>query len=434
MRRFMGGLFVALIVFAVSFVMLSGDAWATSAFARKYGLACTTCHTVAFPRLNYYGEKFMRNGFQTPGSQDGSTTGKAAISDDLTLADKLGNIMGVRGKIRILGKQDQDLAGDSIPSTVGSTLFGAIFASGTIAENIPVWMEMETNTDTSETELHNYFVGWTNIGGTTLANVRVGGFTPTEWTSFSDQKRSFDGPVSHPGAFRPSDFGKSGVDPYNLRTHTGIEYYGYTGPAFWALGVNDQMGGNYDASSSTDSNKDWYLVLRGEMPEGPMEGSSISLLTYWANVGSEDYDPNDPTSLSKADAAFTVYDISANLRMGPVDVMAAYVWDSGLNEEATGAPSQDDDKGYVIEADYRVMDNLVGIVRYDQFKDGTITAGDQDTSYWSFGVAYAPRENLKITGSFTLDTSDDTSTTSTKPGSKFGEQNKMFDVEMQFMF
>jgi len=89
MKGILKGSIIGLFVFAMSMVMLSPNAWATSAFARKYGLACNTCHTVAFPRLNYYGEKFMRNGFQIPGGQDGSTKGKAAIADDLTLDERL---------------------------------------------------------------------------------------------------------------------------------------------------------------------------------------------------------------------------------------------------------------------------------------------------------------------------------------------------------
>jgi len=415
MNRILKGAVLALAAFAFSFILVEGDAQATSAFARKYGLACNTCHTVAFPRLNYYGEQFMRNGFQVPGSQDGSTTGKNKIADDLTLAQKLGNIVGVRGKIRVYEKQDQNSVGEPIGSTLGSTIFGAIFASGTIAQNIPVWMEMETNTQTGETELHNYFVGWTNVGGSSLVNFRVGGFTPTEWTSFSDQKRSLDAPVSHPGAFRPTKFSKNQVNPYNLRTHTGIEYYGYTGPAFWAIGVNDKMGGNYDASSSTDSNKDVYLVLRGEMPSGPAEGSSVSLLAYRANNGAE--------KDGSANGEFTVYDLSANLRMGPLDFMAAYVWDSDRNTAA----GTDDDKGFVAEADYKIMPGLMGILRYDSFDDGAVTSGDSTTSTWTPALVYAPRENLKLTASYTIDTSDDTK-------GDFGEQNNIFDVELQFMF
>jgi len=104
-----------------------------------------------------------------------------------------------------------------------------------------------------------------------------------------------------------------------------------------------------------------------------------------------------------------------------------------LNQEATGSPSQDDDKGYVVEADYKVMKNLMGILRYDSFEDGTITSGDSKTKTWGLGVAYTPRENVKLTASYTLDTSDDTSLTSTKT-SKFGEQNNIWDVELQFMF
>jgi len=429
MKRLFQGTMIASVCLAFTFIIFSGDAEATSAFARKYGLSCTTCHSVTFPRLNYYGEQFMRNGFQTPGSQDGSSTGKNKIADDLTLAERLGNIMGVRGKIRVYENQEQNASGAGIGSTQGSTIFGAIFASGTIADNIPVWMEFETNTSNGETELHNYFVGWTNIGGTTLANVRVGGFTPTEWTSFSDQKRSFDAPVSHPGAFRPSKFNKDAVNPYNLRTNTGVEYYGYTGPVFWAVGVTDMFGGNYNATSG-DGNKDYYIVLRGEMPEGPAEGSSISFLAYQANLGGDDdSDPSSGTAYN-THGDYMVYDISGNLRMGPFDVMAAYVWDS---DRVLGSKG-DDDTGFTIEADYKVMNNLIGILRYDTFDDGLVTQGDSQTSTWAVGAVYAPRENLKITASYTIDTSDDTSLTSSSSGNKYGENNNIWDVELQFMF
>ncbi len=225
MRGMLKGLAITPIIFALGCIMFQHNAQATSGFARKYGLSCNTCHSISFPRLNYFGERFMRNGFQLPSGHDGSKTGKKAISSDLTLDEKLGNFVGVRGKIRIFENQENTADGSPIASTFGSTIFGAFFASGTIAENMPFWMEFETNTANAETELHNYFVGWTNINGSSMANVRVGGFTPTEWTSFSDQKRALDAPNSHPGAFRPSKFSKTGSNPYNLRTTTAVEYY-----------------------------------------------------------------------------------------------------------------------------------------------------------------------------------------------------------------
>ncbi len=411
MKHFFKRSVITLVVFTFGYIFFQSEAQATSGFARKYGLSCNTCHSTSFPRLNHYGEKFMRNGFQLPDTQDGSSIGKKAVSDDLSLDDKLGNYVGVRGKIRIF--EDQENA----PSTLGSTIFGAFFASGTIAKNMPFWLEFETNTGNGETELHNYFVGWTNVNGSSLANFRVGGFTPTEWTSFSDQKRALDGPVSHPGAFRPGKFSKTGNKPYNLRTTTAIEYYGYKGPGFWAVGVADKMGGDYHADHAANTYKDVYFVVRGEVPEGQAAGSSVSFLTYHANNGA----PTDSTTGS--DGEYTVFDISGNLRMGRLDVFGAYVWDNNRNL----GNKMSNDKGLSIEGDIEIMPGCMGIVRYDTFDDGAKTSGDTKTSAVTPAFVYAPRQNLKFTASYTIDISDDTA-------GDFGERNNSFDVETQFMF
>jgi len=49
-----------------SFCLIPDTASAIPAFARKYQVACTTCHT-AFPQLNGFGEAFAGNGYQLPG-------------------------------------------------------------------------------------------------------------------------------------------------------------------------------------------------------------------------------------------------------------------------------------------------------------------------------------------------------------------------------
>ncbi len=66
---------------------------AVAQWTRKYNLPCQTCHT-AFPRLNYYGELFQRNGYQLPGEQDGDST-KTEVNDHLFI-DKVGNLLGMR--------------------------------------------------------------------------------------------------------------------------------------------------------------------------------------------------------------------------------------------------------------------------------------------------------------------------------------------------
>jgi len=69
-------------IFGVSFLQffifgLQDKANATSQWARKYKTSCSTCHN-AFPRLNYYGERFMLNGYQDPDAEspDGGVLAK----------------------------------------------------------------------------------------------------------------------------------------------------------------------------------------------------------------------------------------------------------------------------------------------------------------------------------------------------------------------
>jgi hypothetical protein len=72
-------------VILVSHLFTTTDAQAIPAFARKYDVNCTVCHT-RVPRLNRTGERFLENGYQLPGTEDGDTIKKSRLGD-LTLDD-----------------------------------------------------------------------------------------------------------------------------------------------------------------------------------------------------------------------------------------------------------------------------------------------------------------------------------------------------------
>jgi len=59
----------AVLVLICSFLLLSIDANAFPAFARKYGLRCSACH-VAWPILNDFGWRFKDNGYQLMNDRD----------------------------------------------------------------------------------------------------------------------------------------------------------------------------------------------------------------------------------------------------------------------------------------------------------------------------------------------------------------------------
>ncbi|MFA7361158.1 MAG: hypothetical protein WC139_08990 [Candidatus Kapaibacterium sp.] len=77
---------ICLFIFLV-IVLISADAEAIPAFARKYNMSCNVCHTV-FPKLKPYGEEFAANGFQIP-DKEPSRFFKKTGDDLLTLMREL---------------------------------------------------------------------------------------------------------------------------------------------------------------------------------------------------------------------------------------------------------------------------------------------------------------------------------------------------------
>lgn len=354
---------------------------ATPAFARSTGAECLKCHTVSFPRLNRMGERYMRNGFALPSEDELDLGGfpeekqqaKDKILKNLVLRD-VGNVLSVRGQFTAYDKTENNPA-----TSVGSPTKFYIFASTQIADNVPLWAEGEVSTNTGKFEVHNYFVGRTNIAGSTLGNLRMGGFTPTEWTSFSNQKRSLDSANSHQGAYR----GKNGFTQVaaGLGVKTGVEYYGYTDSFFWALAYGDD-GQNFDkANPAENKDKNMWAVGRFDF----LKGSSVSLLYF--NAGEVNATGKD----------LIAYVASANYRMGnTLDIKAQYSMDNSSDTRA-----RDDVTGYTLQADWQFADHWMGIVRYDTTDNG-LSVRSKETQA-TLAAVWAPYQNAKLTAFYAFE-------------------------------
>jgi len=375
------GVILPLVLCALAVVFTTNDAEATAAFARKYGVACEECHTT-FPRLTWEGEKFMRNGFRFSGEEEEGEAVKQSISDRISLG-KIGNFLSIGGKINAWSKEEER------PSAVGSTQHGSIFAGGTMAKDISYWMEMETSTGTGETEINNYFVGFHNIGNITCNNLRIGSFTPTEWTSFSSQKRA----LTMPQVYNLSVGGTA--DTIGFGSETGIEYYGYHHAFLWAVGLTN--GGNQrDVSADSNNWKNWYGVLRADLEEGPLEGSSVSVLYYRGRdfVGAttaSDGSPNDEDDYTKV-----AY--STNVRIAGLDLQGVFYQDRDIRN-ATGGT--DRHQGYSIQAVYPFLEHYYGILKFDRVESDD----DPSSEYKHFTAAvdWEVRENCKVTFLYDFD-------------------------------
>lgn len=264
------------------FAFLPVKAQATAQWARKYNTSCSTCHTV-FPRLNYYGEKFMRNGFQDPDDalDDGDTKGKKEY--DRLFIGKLEDYLGVRIALQPIKVKTNGLTknGKTEPSLdIGKGNWIQFFAAGSIAKNISFFNELEFND--SGTVKHGWFkFGAHNvIGKRGLVNFQIGKISPVEWTSFSNRLRIFPEIQGFADKVNVSGSAAAGVsqDSINISSgQWGINYYGYTGPLIWLLGV-----GNSKNATDVNQQKNFWGSLRYDITNGEsqFEGSSVSMFGY----------------------------------------------------------------------------------------------------------------------------------------------------------
>jgi hypothetical protein len=74
-------------------LLLSKQAQAIPPFARKYDMNCTAGHT-APPILNQFGQRFLENRYQLPGTEDGGIVGKKSLGD--STLDDVTNFVGFR--------------------------------------------------------------------------------------------------------------------------------------------------------------------------------------------------------------------------------------------------------------------------------------------------------------------------------------------------
>ena len=73
MMRERAGLLILLVALFATSMLSSSPARAIPAFARKYGVRCTTCHE-SWPVLNDFGRAFRDNGYQMRLGKDDPTT------------------------------------------------------------------------------------------------------------------------------------------------------------------------------------------------------------------------------------------------------------------------------------------------------------------------------------------------------------------------
>lgn len=369
-----------------------GKAEATAQWSRKYDTACTTCHT-SFPRLNYYGEKFMRNGFQDPDDllDDGDTKGKKEY--DRLFIGKLEDYFGARVSLQPLKVKTNGLNRQGQRETsfdIGEANWIQFFTAGTVAKNFSFFNELEI--DDGGDVHHGWFIfGVHNvIGKRGLVNFQIGKISPVDWTSFSNRLRIFPEIKGFADKVNVSRSAASGVseDATNISSgQWGINYYGYAGPFLWSAGI-----GNSAKVPDPNTHKNFWGTLRYDLTSGDskFEGSSVSLVGY----------RGVDTSVTGAGAENTYWRIqpSFNIRWNNlIDFIASFHYAAENNVALTAASPDEQFWGITALLAFWLQEKYQFGVQYDTVRQevlSNLTSVEDDRL--AFHASYLVRDNINL--------------------------------------
>lgn len=424
------------------------DAEAIPAFARKHNLICNACHTRQ-PRLNIYGQRFMENGYQLPGTTEGGRKAKDFLGNAINgvSLDRLGNYMAVRirGDIQ---KPEFAVGDDTEAEDAVEIIFPSVvnlFIAATIFENISVFAEGEYATRGMEDPAMRFertYMTFNNLTSSQALNIKVGEFDPSALYSFPTHRQMIN-PVTavaetnkylpkidriplFPLAFAAKMFGlsrgpgyagvetpggsaKSSIDPaqlkdgfsilpfeaflFNAPVQTGMAIYGRpSGNRFlYQIGVTENKTAEDVAATRWDS----YIMLRYDL-QRQYSNLQLSAFYYTAPKAARPVVRlNDVLYYSNNAVDWLRTGIAARWQYKAWDIYGTLIWDkidepdySGNTALQGGASSWDTDAmGVSVEADYLLTEKWLLGARYDLMDAGGLLRGSTTMAAWDEDLA-----------------------------------------------
>lgn len=367
----------AAMALALAGAALAAPARAMPNFARKYGMACTACHST-IPRLNEFGYEFRRAGYRLP-TEIGT---EAEMKFENTFAARIQPVLNyVRHNDGVITTETAQLTFQEVTLYPLSAAFGKYFSSLTelslLSED---FMEIE-----------NAYVRYTRGGATQAVSARVGIFHPFEGYGASDRPFSLSRPLfqtvaaNHNGStyFTPWNFDQSGLELAYARGRTSVAAAVFNGlvvlddggafKAFPAAGGNLTRVTGFAGRNS----KDVQLFVNQMLKD---DGSGISGYYYYGAV-----DLPKPGTAPSAFAAGTSFNnrfyraavYGSWMLLPQVGVQGGYQWgrDHWYNTTTSDATGTFNSSGFFGEVYAPLTPNLTSGLRYDWFRPST-AAGD----------------------------------------------------------
>lgn len=390
-------------LFNITFYLKTAEA--TSQWARKYKTGCTTCHTV-FPRLNYYGDRFLRNGYQDPddAKADGDRM-KKRINPNLVM-DRVSNLFGFRINLTPISVKEEALTlggNKKTQVTLGDANWIQFFVAGSIFKNVSFFSEMQFNDD--DFHFSWWHLGLHNLFDTSSVNFFIGNVSPLDFGSHSNRLRMF-APIKNV-VYNIKTANGTGDDSLGISgSRPAIQYFGYKGPVVWWAGISP--------GSSAKNKTDKYFYWGGiraevtEAMESDFEGSNI---TFWVFQG-EDGKNIAPTSATPADYYTSTsqrFQVAGNMRYKDFDLQTAYVWgDDDDGNLATKVRDKFDFYGVALQASYFIDTKWYPAVSYDYVSEDSGSGGVTTAHTITPAISYLLRENMRFGFYATFDINNET--------------------------
>lgn len=164
-----GKLWLYCVIFLAILLINCGPASALPAFARKYGLPCSSCHE-GWPKLSYFGQQFKDNGYQLGNDRDAPIFQQAAY---WPVTFRITPYWG-RNSTNKAAVDGGD--GEAQVTTNGFNLSGLDFhTGGTLAKNISFYVLPSSN-EFASFHFESVWARLDNVGGTPWLNFKLGKF------------------------------------------------------------------------------------------------------------------------------------------------------------------------------------------------------------------------------------------------------------------
>lgn len=429
--------FVFLPVFFLSIFPSASEA--VPAFARKYDLSCTSCHTKP-PRLNAFGEAFHMAGFQIPMTREGEIKKKARIGRIYSETEFL-NIFSIRVSGNFLEAFN---GGDRGELSLAFPQAVELYLAGTFNDDISYFFELENESieiegleDGGFEEKSNFGIGKEFFLMFDLSDLRTKVFPQQEhqmgrpmimgpmiMVGKIDPSTNFSYPTNRQFVLNvPGRVGGSGkIERFTLAPYAfASKFYGMQTAGGEALEVTKSVlynsTGDYGAdlhfmagnimiqtgvmqglrSGNRDANtqKDPYLMGRMNFGREAYISGSVSGLVYWGNDTGQ-----VPRAIGLMGSEFIDwlrYGVAANIKIKLLDLYGAIIWDR-IKDLPEGLEPDFDDTAYglTLEADFLASDHILLSLRYDQLQAGGLISDKANGKLLTLQTRYYVRDNFSV--------------------------------------